>query len=59
MIMLNSKAQLTVDIVAKVAERKISVDNAAKILNNYYRHCHVSLLVWVIIFVIAPKAYHL
>ena len=37
MIMLNSKAQLTVDIVAKLAEHKISVDNAAKILNKSKR----------------------
>lgn len=32
--MLNSKAQLTVDVVAKVADGKITVANAAKLLNK-------------------------
>ena len=37
MITLNSKAQLTVDIIAKVAERKITIANAAKLLNKSSR----------------------
>ena len=37
MIVLNSKAQLTVDVIAKVAERKITIANAAKILNKSRR----------------------
>ena len=36
-IVLNSKAQLTVDIIAKVAERKITIANAAKLLNKSKR----------------------
>lgn len=34
MIVLNSKAQLTVDVIAKVAERKITIANATKLLNK-------------------------
>ena len=34
---MDSKAQLTVDIIAKVAERKISIVNAAKLLNKSRR----------------------
>ena len=34
---MDSKAQLTVDIIAKVAERKITLNNAAKILNKSKR----------------------
>lgn len=34
---MDSKAQLTVDIITKVAERKISVGNAAKLLNKSTR----------------------
>ena len=37
MIMLNSKAQLTVDVIAKVAERKITIANAVKLLNKSRR----------------------
>ena len=37
MIMLNSKAQLTVDISAKVSERKITIANAVKLLNKSRR----------------------
>ena len=37
MIVLNSKAQLTVDIIAKVAERKVTIANAAKLLNKSRR----------------------
>ena len=37
MIVLNSKAQLTVDVIAKVAERKITIANAAKLLNKSRR----------------------
>jgi transposase len=34
MIMIDSKAQLTIDIIAKVAEGKIYIANAAKLLNK-------------------------
>jgi hypothetical protein len=34
MIAMDSKAQLTVDIVAKVAEGKIDIVNAAKLLGK-------------------------
>ena len=34
---MDSKAQLTVDIIAKVAERKITIINAAKLLNKSRR----------------------
>ncbi len=37
MILLNSKAQLTVDVIAKVAERKITIANAAKLFNKSRR----------------------
>ena len=37
MIKMDSKAQLTVDIVAKVAEGKIDIVNAAKLLNKSRR----------------------
>ena len=37
MIILDSKAQLTVDIITKVAEGKISIINAAKLLNKSRR----------------------
>lgn len=37
MIVLNSKAQLTVDIIAKVAEHKITIANAVKLLNKSRR----------------------
>ncbi len=37
MIVLNSKAQLTVDVIAKVAERKITIANAVKLLNKSRR----------------------
>lgn len=37
MIPLNSKAQLTVDIIAKMAERKITIANAAKLLSKSRR----------------------
>ena len=37
MITMDSKAQLTVDIIAKVAEGKISIINAAKLLNKSRR----------------------
>ena len=37
MIIMDSKAQLTVDIIAKAAERKISIVNAAKLLNKSRR----------------------
>jgi len=37
MIIMDSKAQLTVDIIAKVAESKITINNAAKLLNKSRR----------------------
>ena len=37
MIIMDSKAQLTVDIIAKVSERKITIVNAAKLLNKSRR----------------------
>lgn len=37
MITLNSKAQLTVDVIAKVAGHKITIANAAKLLNKSRR----------------------
>ena len=37
MIILNSKAQLTVDVIAKVADSRITVANAAKLLNKSTR----------------------
>ncbi|BFT30577.1 hypothetical protein D210916BOD24_17530 [Alteromonas sp. D210916BOD_24] len=37
MIVLNSKAQLTVDVIAKVAEHKITIANATKLLNKSRR----------------------
>lgn len=37
MIVLNSKAQLTIDVIAKVAEHKITIANAAKLLNKSRR----------------------
>ena len=37
MIVLNSKAQLIVDVIAKVAERKITIANATKLLNKSRR----------------------
>jgi transposase len=36
-IILNSKAQLTVDVIAKVADSRITVANAAKLLNKSTR----------------------
>ena len=35
--MINSKSQLTIDIIAKVSEKKMSVANAAKLLNKSTR----------------------
>jgi len=37
MIMIDSKAQFTIDIIAKVAESKITIGNAAKLLNKSRR----------------------
>lgn len=37
MIMMDAKAQLIVDIIAKVAESKITMTNAAKLLNKSRR----------------------
>ena len=37
MIVMDSKAQLTADIIAKVAESKMDVVNAAKVLNKSRR----------------------
>ena len=37
MIVLGSKARLTVDIIAKVAESKITIANAVKLLNKSRR----------------------
>lgn len=34
MIIMDSKVQLTVDIIAKVAESKITINNATKLLNK-------------------------
>lgn len=34
---MDSKAQLTVDIIAKVAEGKITINNAAKLLSKSRR----------------------
>lgn len=35
---MDSKAQLTVDIIAKVAENKITINNATKLLNKSRRN---------------------
>ena len=37
MIMIDSKAQFMVDIIAKVAESKITISNATKLLNKSRR----------------------
>ena len=37
MLKMNTKAQLTVDIIAKVAEGKITINNAAKLFNKSRR----------------------
>ena len=37
MIMMNSKAQLAVDVIAKVAEGRLTVGNATKLLNKSRR----------------------
>lgn len=37
MIVMNSKAQFTVDIITKVAEKKITIRNAARLLNKSRR----------------------
>lgn len=37
MTTLNSKAQLTVDVIAKVDERRITIANAAKLLSKSRR----------------------
>jgi len=37
MIVMNSKAQLTVDIIAKVVEGRLTIANAAKLLNKSHR----------------------
>lgn len=37
MITLNSKAQFTLDVIAKVSERRITISNAAKLLNKSRR----------------------
>ena len=37
MIIMDSKAQLYVDIIAKVAQGKITIDNATKLLNKSRR----------------------
>ena len=37
MIVMNSKDQFTVDIITKVAEKKITIRNAAKLLNKSRR----------------------
>ena len=37
MIVMDSQAQLTVDIITKVAECKITIANAAKLLNKSRR----------------------
>ena len=37
MIIMDSKSQLTVDVIAKVVEGKISINNAAKLLNKSRR----------------------
>jgi len=37
MIIMDSKAQLTVDVIAKVAQGKVSIINAAKLLNKSRR----------------------
>ena len=37
MIMMDSKAQLTVDIIAKVVEGRITIVNAAKLLSKSRR----------------------
>ena len=37
MIVMDSKSQLTVDIIAKVAEGKIDIVNASKVLNKSRR----------------------
>lgn len=37
MIVMDSKSQLTVDIIAKVAEGKIDIVNAGKVLNKSRR----------------------
>lgn len=37
MIVMGSKAQLTVDVIVKVMQGKISITNAAKLLNKSHR----------------------
>jgi len=37
MIMMNSKAQLAVDVIAKVAEGRLTIGNATKLLNKSRR----------------------
>ena len=37
MILMDSKAQLTVDIISKVAQGKVTIINAAKLLNKSRR----------------------
>ncbi|WP_143678263.1 helix-turn-helix domain-containing protein, partial [Vibrio ostreicida] len=37
MITMNSKAQLTVDVIAKVAEGKLTITNATKLLSKSRR----------------------
>ncbi|SEN19786.1 hypothetical protein SAMN05216325_1103 [Nitrosomonas marina] len=34
MIIMDSKAQLTVDVIAKVSQGKVSIINAVKLLND-------------------------
>ena len=43
MIFMDSKAQLTVDIIAKVAQGKLSIINAAKLLDKSCRTIERSL----------------
>ncbi len=38
MVIMDSKAQLTVDIIAKIAQGKLSIINAAKLLNKSRRN---------------------
>jgi transposase len=37
MIMIDSKSQLTIDIITKVSQGKITINNAAKLLNRSRR----------------------
>jgi hypothetical protein len=43
MIMIDSKSQLTIDIITKVSQGKITINNAAKLLNRLDAQSNVIL----------------